>query len=169
MNKPLPESGRLHKLRVILAHVEDGLLVSLLLLMLVTAVAPILLRKVIALPNWTALLLNMSVLWVGLVGAMVATRNNAHIQIDVVTRFLPKRAKAGAGAFVELFAAIVCGVVAWSAAYFVLSEYEAATIAFAKVPVYVSAAIIPVAFGIMGIRYLLWSLTHAMEAIRGVH
>ena len=48
----------------------------------------------------------------GLLGAMVATRNHNHITIDVFYRYLPDKFKLIVRSMTDLFSAIICGVVA---------------------------------------------------------
>ena len=45
-----------------------------------------------------------------------------------------------------------------------LDERIAGTIAFASVPTWVCELILPVAFGVIGLRYLLLAVTHVREA-----
>ena len=47
---------------------------------------------------WADPLLRVLVLWLGLLGALAATRDRRHITIDVLSRMLPARAKAAADA-----------------------------------------------------------------------
>lgn len=162
-----PQTAWTHKVRALVRRVEDAVLVILLSLMLVTAVAQILLRNFFSSGiSWGDMFLRMSLLWVGLMGAMVATRDNAHINIAVLTGFLPRRVQAGASAVTELFAALVCGVLVLYGSRFVHMEWQDGVLAFAQVPVWACAAIIPVVFGVMALRYLSWSLVHAGEMLK---
>jgi len=83
---------------------EDGLLVLLLVSMIVIASVQILLRNVFdAGFSWGDPLLRIMVLWVGLLGAMIATRNNNHISIDVLSRYLSKRSQRITGVISDGF------------------------------------------------------------------
>ena len=69
-----------------LNRLEDAFLVSILTAMLVLASAQILARNFFqAGILWGDILVWVMVLWVGLVGAMVAARRNQHISIDIVS------------------------------------------------------------------------------------
>ncbi len=71
-----------------LHRLEDGMLVGLLLLLIGMAVAQIFLRNFLGSGIlWGDALLRVAVLWIGLLGAMAASRRGAHIGIDVVSRF----------------------------------------------------------------------------------
>ena len=55
------------------------------------------------------------VLWLAMVGSIAATRDNRHIRIDALSHLLPDKAVVAVRLIVDVFAAIVCGVVAWQA------------------------------------------------------
>ena len=97
-----------------LNHLEDAILVCILTAMLVLAGVQILARNFFqAGILWADILVRVMVLWVGLVGAMVAARRNQHISIDIVSRLLPQGVKKPVTAVLNLFAAVVCGIVAY--------------------------------------------------------
>lgn len=136
------------------AIVEDGILVFMLAAMIALAGTQILLRNVFETGlQWGDPLLRVSVMWIGLLGAMAATRDDNHINIDVVSRFLPPRAKAASRLVTDLFTAAVCGLLTYHGARFVLFDKEAGTIAFAFVPTWVCELIIPIGFGIIALRF----------------
>jgi TRAP-type C4-dicarboxylate transport system permease small subunit len=107
---------------------------------------------------WSDGLLRILVLWVGLVGAMVATRGDKHININLVARLLPEKVKAIADGIVKLFAATVCAVSARYSFHLVQLEYQDGGIAFGVVPVWLCEAIIPMAFAVIAVRYLIMAL-----------
>ena len=149
----------LERIRLILNHVEDGILVAILTLMIGLAALQILLRNFFGAGIiWSDMLVRVLVLWVGLVGAMVATRQNKHISIDLVARYLPKGFNLPVKAVVELFAATVCALAAYYSFIFVYAEFYDGGPAFGQVPVWVCQAIMPLAFGVMSLRYLMMSL-----------
>ena len=94
-------------------------------------------------------------LWLTLVGAVIATRDNAHIGIDVLVRFIPAAARHWLQRSVNLFAAAVCGVIAWYSAFLVALERSDGLVAFAQVPVWVCQLIMPMAFAAMALHFVL--------------
>ena len=103
------QTSLLKRFRIALNWVEDGILVGLLLLMIGLAVMQIVLRNVFDSGIvWSEVLIRILVLWVGLVGAMVASRQDNHINIDILDRYLPERAKTVVGFMVQLFTALIC-------------------------------------------------------------
>ena len=58
----------------------------------------------------------------------------------------------------SLFTAVVCAVVAYHSVRFVASEMEYAATAFAGVPAWTCEIVIPAAFGLIALRYVLYSV-----------
>ncbi len=150
------------------ALVEDALLVMILAAMVILAAIQIILRNVFDdAILWAGPMLRVGVLWVGMIGAMVATRSDNQISIDAVSRFLPKLWKARVRVVTDLFTAIVAAVVAWSAFRLVLDDRAAGVTAVAFVPLWVCEAILPVAFGVIAIRYFLFAIRHLRVSLVG--
>ena len=77
------------KTLIFLRKLEDALLVTLLLSMVGIATTQVLLRNLFDSGfYWGDSLVRVIVLWVALVGAMIASRNDSHIRIDLASRFL---------------------------------------------------------------------------------
>ena len=98
------------------------------------------------------------VLWVGLAGAMVATRSREHIAIDLVSRLAPPAFSRIINVVTLAFAACVCVLIAWHSTIFVNMTHEFDDRAFSDLPAWILQAIIPVSFGFMGLRFALQSL-----------
>lgn len=134
--------------------IEDSLLVVILSSMIILAVYQIISRNLFSEGVvWIDPLLRTLVMWVGLAGAVVATRTDHHIKIDIFAKYLPNNFQPYVHRAVYLFTFLICLLIAWHAARFVFSEYEYGTIAFASVPAWLTAIIIPVSFFLIAIRY----------------
>ena len=145
-----------NKIISIINKVEDSLLVLILSSMIILAVFQIISRNLFSEGVvWIDPLLRTLVLWIGLAGAIVATRQDNHIRIDVFTKYFPESWLKKIHRLVYLFTFFICMLIAWHAARFVLSEYEYGTIAFAAVPAWLTASIIPLSFFLIAIRYAL--------------
>ena len=152
-------NNRLSRLRNLLLILEDGLLALLLTSMILLAAVQILLRNGWATGlSWGDPALRVMVLWIALLGAMAATRDNNHIQIDILSHYLPANVKRWTKRIGDLFAGIVCTLIAWHGARFVHFEWQDGTLLFASVPAWVCELIIPLGFGIMALRFLLSGL-----------
>ena len=146
----------LERSQTIINLVEDSILVGLLLLMIVLSVLQIFLRNFFGGGIvWSEVLVRVLVLWVGLIGAMVASRQGNHINIDIMNRYLSGRAKFIVQFVVELFTALICIVVAYYSLKFVQIEFAYGSESFAKVPTWLCESIIPFAFMVISLRYFL--------------
>lgn len=150
----------LARLLKILHALEDGLLVGLLLALVFVAVMQIVLRNGFDGGFlWADAFLRVLVLWIGLAGAMAASREHRHISIDIIGRFLPQRAARAVAVLTALFTAGIAGALAWYTLDFVRVEYESPSMAFGSVPTWVCESIIPFAFAVIALRYLLLAAT----------
>ena len=133
---------------------EDAVLVSLLAAIIVMATLQIILRNFFDTGLvWNESLLRILVLWLTLVGATVASRDNNHIAIDLGRQLLPPQWVPLVAALVHLLAGGLCLIAAYYTGLFVLGEYRYPAYAFAKVPSWTTALVMPASFGIMGLRF----------------
>ena len=152
-----------------LARVEDVILVLLLTLMICLAVSQIFLRNFFQYGFTDGdNLLRILVLWVGLFGAIVASRERKNISIDILSRYLKGRPRALAGVVVDLFVALVAATLAYHSVRLVLAEYDAGTMALTTVPTWLVQSVMPFAFGMIAVRYTLFTVMHARSLITGV-
>lgn len=164
MESPATPLSRLHS---VLVKTEDWILVGTLCSMLFIAVLQIALRNFFGFGViWAETLVRVLVLWTALIGAMVATRQGRHINIDVITRYLSEHAKHLIYALVNLFTAAVCLTVMYYSYVFVVLEYQDGSLAFANVPNWLCESIIPISFFIMGARYLIACVSEIIQFIR---
>ena len=164
---PVAPSRIARALRIV-ALLEDGLLVSLLALMIILAAGQIVLRNVLGTGfAGSDQLLRILVLWVGLLGAVAASRDDKQINIDMLSRFLPVRVRFGVRFVVDLFTAGVCILIAWHAGRFVHSEYATGSVAFMSIPAWIAELILPLAFGLIALRYVLIFFSHLRRASAG--
>ncbi len=135
---------------------EDGLLVLSLVSMLFMALLQIGLRNFFDSGFlWAESFLRILVLWVAMLGAMVATRERNHISIDLLSRILPPRIYTPLRGFAMMFSVAICAAAAWYSLEYVGYEYQDETIAFAEVPVWVCQSILPAGFAVMALRFLI--------------
>jgi TRAP-type C4-dicarboxylate transport system permease small subunit len=64
----------------------------------------------------------------------------------------------------DLFTAAVSAVVAWNAYRLVLEDRAVGGMTIGPVPVWVCEAVLPVAFGVIAIRYVLYAIRHAAQS-----
>lgn len=136
--------------------VEDWLLVSMLAVMVVLAVTQIVYRNVAGGGLvWIDPLLRVLVLWVALSGAVIASRSDNHIRIDFFAKHISGRYYFYIKRIVHAYCVIICAIIAWYSVSFVQMDYQYGTEAFTGMPAWITQLIIPIAFGLMAVRYLL--------------
>jgi len=146
----------LDKVCILLIKVEDIILVALLTVMITMSFLQIFLRNIFGAGIvWNDLLIRIIVLWIGLVGAMVASRKGEHISISIVSNFLTEKAKAVSNCIVDIFTATVCTVAAYYSLLFVKMEFTSGDVAFHSIPSWICESIIPVAFFVIALRYTI--------------
>lgn len=147
---------------------EDLALAGLLALLVLLAVLQIVLRTVFDTGLlWLDPLLRALVLWVAMLGAMVAAREGRHIGLDLVGRVLPPVPARIARLLSWGFAAAVSGLLAWQAGRMVVDERAMGTIAFAAVPVWWVQAILPFAFAVIALRLAIGAVLPPSAAAAG--
>lgn len=156
-----PAQHPVPRLVALLHRLENSLMIAIFLAMLVMAVLQIVLREVFSVGiSWGDVLVRILVLWICLLGAMIATRLDKHIRIDVLALFMPEKIQTALQGSVRLFAAVVCGIMTWQGMRLVLLDFEFATLAFARVPAWVCEVIIPFGFAVMALRYTIITITY---------
>ena len=105
------------------------------------------------------------VLWVGLLGAMAATRDDNHISIDIISRYSSEKIKPLIRMITDSATAFICGLLTYSAVIFIRDEMSSGIDAFASVPTWIAGIILPAAFGIICVRYLVYLVKHTIEAV----
>ena len=145
---------------------EDSLLVLLLLTMILLAGFDILARSLFGGGvSWIPPLLRVLVLWLGLLGALLATRTREHIAIDLINRLAGPKTKRLMATLTLSFAAIICCIIAWHSYAFLAVSRDFGDIAFAQIPAWPLQAIIPFSFGLMGLRFIAQSLDTAFNGL----
>ncbi len=146
----------------LLARVEEALLALLLTAMISVAAAQVLLRNFfdIAL-YWGDSAVRVMVLWVAMLGAMVASRHDQHIRIDIAGRFLAPAIKPYLARLISAFTCVVLTLFSWHSLEFVRFEYADGTLAFGQVPAWLCESIMPLGAAVMALRYAVLTLLPA--------
>ncbi|MFT6422085.1 MAG: TRAP-type C4-dicarboxylate transport system permease small subunit [Thalassolituus sp.] len=147
------------RLLVLVHRLEDSILVLLLLAMILLAGYDILARTLFGGGvSWIPPLLRVMVLWIGLLGALLATRSREHISIDLINRLGGPVLKKVSSVMTLIFASVVSGIVAWHSGKYVQMALEFGDMAFADVPAWPLQLIIPISFGLMALRFGIQSI-----------
>jgi TRAP-type C4-dicarboxylate transport system permease small subunit len=114
--------------------------------------------------DWGDALLRNLVLWVGFVGATLATKEGKHINIDIVSRWLPSLGKNIATLMTHLFSFFICCALTYAALKFIKNEVEMGNRTFLNIPAWIPEMILPMTFILMTFRFGLRSV----EALFGM-
>jgi TRAP-type C4-dicarboxylate transport system permease small subunit len=151
-----------------LHRLENIALISALISMLGIAVLQIFLRNFMDSGFlWAESFLRILVLWVAMLGAMVATREKNHIAIDAMSRYLSRPIQKGTRLLTNLFSAVICGTVAWHSFNYVQLEYEDQAIAFLNVPTWLCQSILPFGFAVIALRFAVSVIESLVESLAG--
>jgi TRAP-type C4-dicarboxylate transport system permease small subunit len=156
VNEPGTPAGEAHGRAERLGRwLENALLAIVLFLMIGLAAAQVVMRGVLGsgLP-WADEALRLLVLWAAMLGAIAASRDNVHLRIDLLSRFLPAAWRRVTAALVDLFAAGISAVLAWQSWRFVAESREFGDQVLGSLPAWAFQLILPTAFVLITYRYL---------------
>ena len=105
--------------------------------------------------SWADEFVKMVVLWLAMVGSIAAARDNRHIRIDLITHVLSGPVVTVAKIIVDIFAAIVCGAIAWHAYRLVREEISWGDTIFGDTPLWIMHAIVPLAFALISYQFVV--------------
>lgn len=152
----------LRTLDTVLNKIEGALLILMLSVMVVIAFGQVVLREVFRTGlDWGDILLRHLVLWLGFLGAAIATSEERHINIDALRRFLPVRIRSSVDVLTDLFAACICFLLMKAAFGFMQMEMSAQRMIFENIPSWYAESIIPVGYGLLIIHFTLRALIRA--------
>jgi TRAP-type C4-dicarboxylate transport system permease small subunit len=155
------------RLDKIIDRMEQRLLVTLLSLMILIAFSQIVLRNLFDTGlAWGDPLVRNLVLWVSFIGAALATKEGKHINIDVVSRWMPPRGKILVEAITGLFSSLVCALMTFAALKFIKNEAQMGGGTFLGIPLWIPEIILPITFALMALRFSLHSLKNFSMTLR---
>ncbi len=143
---------------------EQILLILFLGLIILIAFLQIVLRNFFSTGlDWGDSLVRNLVLWIGFIGATLATKEDKHINIDVVSRWLPSLGKNVVSLITHLFSFCICCLLAYAAIKFIKNEVQMEKLTFLSIPVWVPELILPLTFILMTFRFGLRSFRDVYE------
>ncbi len=152
-----------------IGRVEQTLLVAFLGFIILIAFLQIVLRNFLSTGlDWGDSLVRNLVLWIGFIGATLATKEGKHINIDVVSRWLPSLGKNMVALITHLFSFCIGCLLTYAALKFIRNEVQMGNTTFFDIPAWVPELILPVTFILMTFRFGLRSLKSISE-IGGVN
>jgi len=141
-------------------RLTDCLLCLLLLAMIVLACGQIALRTFFSGGYlWADPLLRYMVLWSGMLGAVVATREGKHIAIDVITYLAPEGTRRWMRLLLDIFSCSVSIVLTWASITFVRNEAMFGSTVLLNIPSWIWNLIFPAAFSLIAFHFFVAMLT----------
>jgi TRAP-type C4-dicarboxylate transport system permease small subunit len=108
--------------------------------------------------TWADSVLKALVLWLAMLGALAAARDDKHLGMDALLHVLKPTAKRIAKSLACLFACAVAGYVAWWSYQYVLLERESPSDVHSLIPSWLVIGIFPISFAGMSVRFLLHAI-----------
>lgn len=157
----------LERVNAAVAGIETAALVVIVLAMVLLSFLQVVLRNIFDQGIlWGDIFLRHLVLWVGFIGASLATRENKHINIDVLGRMLKGRSRLIAQGITQFFSAFISLILVRAAWTFVEQEKMFGTTLFNDIPAWYFQIIIPVGFTLICIRFILLGIQSWLSAYR---
>ncbi len=164
----MSRSSSLRMLGSFYERLEEILLVFLVALMVFLGFLQILFRNLISIGIvWVDPLVRHLVLWIALLGASLATRENRHISIDLLSGYLSPALQRRVQGGLQLFSALICLLLVHPAIRFLENDYQAGRILALGVPMWLSQAIMPVMMLVLGVRFLLQGMRNISSTGKG--
>jgi TRAP-type C4-dicarboxylate transport system permease small subunit len=164
--RPITSDGvnRWEHIDVNIERVEQTLIVTFLSFMILIAFLQIVLRNLFFTGlDWGDQLLRNLVLWIGFIGATLATKEGKHINIDIVSRWLPSLGKNVVTLITHLFSFLICCLLTYAALKFIKNEAQMGNRTFLNIPAWIPEMILPLTFSLMTLRFGLRSLKNLSE------
>jgi TRAP-type C4-dicarboxylate transport system permease small subunit len=140
----------------VVGKVEVGVIAAMLLGLVLLGCMQIVLRNFFhSGVLWADPLMRHLVLWLGCLGAALATTHVRHINIDVFSRVVPRRHKGYRRAVVYSATAIAAFYLGAAALRLVVDERAFGDVAFGAVKTWVLQVVLPVSFFIISYRCLV--------------
>jgi len=137
-----------------LGRAEKFLIAATLSIMILMAFLQIILRNVFSTGiSWGDSLVRYLVLWVGFIGASLASKEEKHITIEVFSRWFSNLGNRYLKGIPHLVSAIICGLLTFAAWTFVQNEAQMGSTTFLEIPVWIPQIIIPITFALMTLRF----------------
>ncbi len=139
-----------------LTRAEGYLLIAMLSVMVVMAFLQVILRNLFSSGIlWADILLRHLLLWLGFLGAAIATSENRHINIDALRRFLSPRLRSAVGVLTDMFAAAICYLLARASWTFVQGEIADRRTMIEGIPSWYAEIIMPLGFGLLVVHFVI--------------
>lgn len=113
--------------------------------------------------GWGDGVVRLMVLWLALLGAIAASRENKQIRIDLLTRSLSGVPQKTARFVTDVFTVAITSLVAWHSWRFVRDSWLYGDVLVADWPAWIFQLILPIGFALIAYRSVLQTIRHLRE------
>jgi tripartite ATP-independent transporter DctM subunit len=148
-------TGSIDRLARLGAKTENTLIAAALLAMALLPVLELVLRTLFntGIPGTSGYVQNLT-LWIGYIGAIVASREGRHLNLSTGLVTLPALVQAFAAPVSAAISTSVAAGLFWASLEFVRSEIDAPTRIGGWLPIWAAEAVLPAAFAIITLRFV---------------
>ncbi len=151
-----------------LARITGWLIIFILSVMILMAFGQVVLRNIFHTGiEWGDVFLRHLVLWLGFLGAAIATGEGRHLKIEFINKLATEGQRKVLYIITNFFAAGVCYFLMKAAISFVQFEIESGSTLILNLPTTYFIIIIPVGYGILAFRFAVRSLAWIAEIVKG--
>ncbi len=148
--------------------VSGWMMIGLLGLMIVMAFGQVVLRNFFhSSIEWGDIFLRHLVLWVGFLGAVIATGQRRHLRIEFISKIVPQKIRKVFFVFTNIFAAVVTFLLMQAAISFVQLEMESDSILILNLSRWYFISIIPAGYALISFRFAVHALQWITEIVKG--
>lgn len=144
-----------------LEKIENFVIVILLIIILILSFSQVILRNFFSSGiSWADVFLKHMVLYIGLLGASIATKHDKNVNMDILSRIVSDKKKTIFSILTNLFSFIIVSIMVYASYLFIKSEYEfnSDTILFWGLKSWIVQIIIPITLLVISFRFLLKSI-----------
>lgn len=160
--------GILKRLDNLLARIESAVLIGLLTTLVLVTFGQVVLRNLF---NegllWADILARQLVLWVGFIGASLATREHRHLSIDFLPHVVSDKARRWLKTVSCLSAGVISIFLARASWSFVLFEQEGGSTLFENIPTWWLQTVLPYSLAVIAFRFLLATVSSITDKETG--
>jgi TRAP-type C4-dicarboxylate transport system permease small subunit len=161
-----PHKGWWSRVELWARAIETWLIVAILGGLVLLGAGQIVLRNVFSIGlSWGDGLARLAVFWLALLGGLAASREARHITMGALARWFPARVRRVTSVCADLFGGGVSALLAWHSLRFVLDSREFGDLLLDGVPAWWLQAVMPVAFALMALQFLVQAVKHALGRV----
>lgn len=157
------------RINTLLGNIETALLCLIILSIVGLGILKIVLRYFFQISLlWNQVVLQHFILWLAFLGASLATCENRHISIDVLTRYLPKRLVQFTNILVHIVSFVIVSILAYTGFEFIRDEQASGATLAGAIPIWWAKLIIPIGFVLIALHFALHTIMAIIHKTKGV-